>query len=413
MKNLFLSLLFLTGLITATSCSDEFETKQDVEFFTELSLSAPEQNVVAGNNTFAWNFFAKNCEMNNGRNFAVSPLSVSIAMTMLANGATEDSPARKEILHTLGYDGLNISDVNSCAIKLADGIGRLDKGVIMNLSNSLWINPINITLNPEYSSLLKNDFSAEACQINESSFVSDVNKWCENKTNGMIKELLPEGFTAPDMALINATYFKGAWGKDYKFKKEDTAKGKFQNIDGTTSDVMFMTLNERFMCHSEAEFKYIEIPFGDGTYVFGIVRPNDGFTLLDCASVISNGKWENIISHASTYPLPLELKMPKFDIEFKTDLKNMLGEMGMKYAVEKIDYFFASPMGFQVKSIMHQTNIRVNEEGAEAAAVTDINNATASVNDKYIPFHLDSPFIYLIREKTTGSIIFIGCINGF
>ncbi len=426
-------LKFLLGaiaLLAITACSDDPKTTADDEnskveieapgelsYLSSLDLTSNEAKAVKGNNAFAWDFFARN-NTGNARNAVVSPLSVTIAMTMLNNGTYEDSPVRAEILDVLGFSGMPMSEVNSAVMKLANRIIRLDKDVDLALANSLWIDYQQIFINPAYISLLKKDFAADAYPVLEASFVSDVNRWCDIKTNGMIDNLMPSDFKTPKMALINATYFKGIWGEKFGFDKGATKKGNFTNADKSVSQPEMMSQVMLFDSRKTDKLEVIALPFGNGNYNFYLVRPNDGVSVEDCQKSLSNGKWDAVMAGTPTSEL-LDLKMPKFDVCYNNSIKEILAEMGMVKAVKgKGDYYFACPAGLEVEKILHNARLRVNEDGAEAAGVTTIipdpiepepDNGDERVEPR--PFHLDHPFIYLITEKTTGTIIFIGCVN--
>lgn len=427
MLKLFRIVPCIVGLLALAACSDEPASGEDnqednqevvvkdLTYISSLELTESETKVVEGNNTFAWNFFAKSIEKNDGKNIVLSPLSVSIALTMLANGTYADSPARTEIINALGLSGKEMSEVNSCMVKLADGIDRLDKETQLALANSLWVNKEKLTLNSDFVTLLRRDFYAGTYSIIDQTYVSDVNSWCDAATRGMIKSLLPEGHEAPDMALINATYFKGMWNKRYGFDEKDTTKSNFENSDKTISQADFMTATHLFTLRSDDMTESIDIPFGNGNYNFRIVRPKDGHSVSDCAKNLIEDKW-NPQNKRRTTEL-LELKLPKFDISLNQEIKENLAELGMAKALETTDYYFAAPQGLNVGKILHQARFSVNEKGAEAAAVTDIEiepGAPAGYQPEGKeprPFHLDHPFIYLITEKSSEAIIFIGCVN--
>ncbi len=434
MKRLFYYLFAALCAGTLAGCSDEpsategeqnkteqaepvvFEEQGEISYISSLQLNENEEKVVAGNNAFAWNYFAKTCENAGDKNVVMSPLAVSIAMTMLANGAYENSPVRAEILNLLGYGDCNIKDVNSCAMKLADGINRLDKNVSLSVANSLWVKNYTTTLSPEYISLLKNEFVAESYPINSSSFVNDVNKWCALRTDGMIDNLLSANSPAPDVAIINATYFKGAWSEDYVFSEGLNTTGNFKNANGTYSNAEYMNQVMVYKTRNNDMMEAAEIPFGDGNYAFYMLKPGDGYSVKDCCEALSDGKWNDFMklqSHNSY----LELKLPKFEVDFASNVKDLLSEMGMTHAMNDLDYKFACKDGLKVESVMQKTTFRVTEDGAEAAAVEDINWWSGSAGEGESPtpraFHLDRPFIYLIAEKNTGTIIFMGCLNKF
>lgn len=422
-------LLGATALLAMTACSDDptqnidpsdqqvnIEDNKDKSYISSLTLSQQEQSIVNANNDFAWKFFNETSN-DKSENVVVSPLSVSIAMTMMANGAFEGSPVQKEIFTALGYDNKPLSEINATSMKIADGINRLDEDVDLTLANSLWIQQQKFMLNPDFVSVLKKDFSAEYYPIIKSTYISDVNHWSDIKTNGMIKELLPPSANIPDMAIINATYFKGLWGENDKFNEYLTAKDKFYGADGRTSNVDFMNAVKISDSYKNDKMEMITIPFGNGNYQFCIVRPNDNTSIAECIASMMSGKWNELMMTTPTKEY-LSVKLPKFDIEYSQSIHETLANIGMRKAVSAPDYYFAFPNGLEIKEILQKTKIRINEEGAEAASDTYIDVIAGEPEPggnlpttQPRPFHLDHPFIYLITEKTTGTIIFIGCVN--
>jgi len=428
-KTFYIITAILAGGVLA-SCSDdpdngsakeeitpvEIEAPKELSYISNLGLTADEAKVVRGNNAFAWKFFALN-NIDNSKNVVVSPLSVSIAMTMMANGAYEDSPVRAEILDVLGFSGQPISDVNSATMKLADGINRLDKDVDVTLANSLWADHKKPTLNPAYITLLKKDFATESYPILEQTFVADVNRWCDVKTKGMIDNILPADFKTPKMAVINATYFKGMWAEKFGFDKDATKNGDFTDANNKVSHPEMMSQLMYFDSRRTEQLEVITLPFGNGNYNFYIIRPNAGVSVDECQKALSNGKWDELIATNPTTEF-LDVKMPKFDIDYGNGIKEILSNMGMKQAMSKGDFYFACPDGLEIEKVLHQARLRVNEEGAEASGTTVVipepiapDSGSSTESDKPRPFHLDHPFIYLIAEKDCGTIIFLGCVN--
>lgn len=393
-------------------------TDDDVEitYLTELTLTQTELNITSSNSDFVWELFNKNSS-GKTENVVVSPLSVTIAMTMMANGAYERSPVRAEILNTLGFPNFSITDVNSTVMKLAEGIGRLDEEVTVDLANSLWVDTQNFALNPEYTSILKKDFYAESHPIVKSTFVADVNSWCSKKTRGLIERVLPDNFTAPLMALINATYFKGLWNKSFAYNANLTKEGTFYCESGSEAKAEYMNSATFYECRKTDTFEMVSIPFGKGNYNFHIIRPNDGNSTGQCLTDVLAGGWNNLITKEPAIDY-LDIKLPKFGVEYGSELADILSDMGMNKAMRVTDYYFAYSGGLKIDRLIHKARLRINEEGGEAAAISIVvPNPIAPGGGANIeppkprPFYLDHPFIYLISEKSTGTILFIGDVK--
>lgn len=182
--------------------------------------------------------------------------------------------------------------------------------------------------------------------------------------------------------------------------------------DQTTSQIDFMCKTSRFFCQKSDLFEMVTIPFGNGNYSFKIVRPTEGVSISECQKALSGGKWNQFINSSVTGK-KLEINLPKFDVEFNNNIKNTLGAMGMKKAMSERDFYLVSPGGVKIDYVQHGAHFKVDEEGAEAAAATAVIEAATAWYDpsEPVPFYLDHPFIYLITEKESGAILFIGCVK--
>jgi serpin B len=212
------------------------------------------------------------------------------------------------------------------------------------------------------------------------------------------------------MYLMNAVYFKGVWKT--KFDKNLTTLSSFKNENGQNVDVNMMVLLDTFAYYSDKLAQYVDMPYGNGNYSMTLVVPSNGVTPQQIINQLTGEKWDNIIG--SLADAKVQIRLPRFKIENDFTLNDPLKNMGMKAAFTDLaDFRGVTPnVKIEVSEVKHKTYITVDEEGTEAAAVTSIGMVANSlpVIDYYI-VNADKPFLFVIREKSTGIIVFAGKIG--
>jgi serpin B len=205
------------------------------------------------------------------------------------------------------------------------------------------------------------------------------------------------------MFLINAIYFKSNWS--YQFDKDKTHTADFTKLDGSTTnvDMMFAKGVSLSTYHNE-DVRLVDIPYGNGQFRMTILIPGQNVSIPDFVEGLSEATLANWLEQSDT--LTCELELPKFKMTWKDDLKSCLSNMGMQ--MYDFPYFFNEPLSLAVSKVIHQSFIEVSEEGAEAAAVTVIGIELTSIGSKPFRITIDQPFLFLIREKHSGVVLFMG-----
>ena len=345
----------------------------------------------------------------------VSPLSITYALGMVDNGAKGNT--QKEINKVLGYEGNGIDELNSfCKTMLEQG-AAVDPSTVIEIANMAVINKLWIPLRDDFAKRVQSSYDANVIykDFSNEDVMSLINKWCDEKTHGMIKGILDQPVSPMEYAhFLNATYFKGIWSS--KFKKSDTQKEKFKDYDGKQISVNMM--------HQKSKFNYGEIdrlcsavclPYGNKAYRMVLILPEDGKTLVDLKKGLTSESWEQL-NNMREYEV--DVKMPSFETEFGTEsIKPTLLEMGITSAFDDslADFSGMTDQPVYVSDVLHKAKIKVDEEGSEAAAVTDVTMKTNSASPstpRIVEFHADRPFLYAITEISTGAIFFIGQYTG-
>jgi serine protease inhibitor len=205
------------------------------------------------------------------------------------------------------------------------------------------------------------------------------------------------------MFLINAIYFKGNW--TYKFERSRTEPLSFTSFDGTMKNVpMMFSKGVTLRYGGDEAVEVVDIPYGNGQFKFTVLMPRVSTSLTSFAKDLTPSSLEQLLADADT--LTTELVMPKFSLTWKKDLKDDLGAMGMQ--MRGFPNLFQDPLPLEVSRVVHQSFLDVNEEGSEAAAATAIGVELTSAPVRPLRVTIDRPFLFLIREKHSGVIVFMG-----
>ncbi|MGD0584121.1 MAG: serpin family protein [Bacteroidales bacterium] len=237
---------------------------------------------------------------------------------------------------------------------------------------------------------------------------TQINSWISDHTNGLIKNMIDKLEANTLMVLINAIYFKGQWKT--KFDASSTTSRTFTKPDGSTENVPTMYQSENQKVYRGNGFYVAEIPYGQGNYVMDIILPdnNDLSVVTSSLTTASFGTWTTSFTSPK-----VNLYLPKFKYGYKIDLQSVLSSMGMGIAFsDGADFSNISDIGLSITKALHQANIQTDEEGTVAAAATVIEFGNTAVEPgEPITIDVNHQFIYLIREVTTNSVIFMGKVT--
>ena len=356
-------------------------------------------------NTASLQLFYKVYSAEKGKdNICVSPASASWALSMAASGA--GSGTAVQLYKALGFDVADAETVNRYQ---QSTIARLNKHgddrTTIGIANSMWINkdfkvkkPFIEDNGQYYNAAVKN------CVFNADA-VAAINRWCSDNTAGRIPEIVKEINPMSQMYLINALYFNSRW-KDV-FSKERTKEQTFTKENGTKVKVQMMHGTFRARYFENDKVQMTEKAFGKGAFSMYFILPREGVAMDEAAYGLSTGfyAWCDSFSRCD-----VRLALPRFSADCSTSLKAPLQAMGVNDAfTSAADFSGISKDRMRIGDVLQKTFIKVDEEGAEAAAVTSVILEAASAGPPVIKqMTLDRPFFYAICERATGSILFIG-----
>jgi serpin B len=378
--------------------------------------------VVKGNNQFALDLYGKLREEEG--NLFFSPYSISTALALAfagARGRTESQMA--DVLHfpvDINPNG-DTSTLVSDRRLFADTFGRIvadlnergeEGGYELTIANALWLQEGYEFLD-EFLELIKNNYDG---QLNEVDFIAatektrkTINTWIEDKTNDKIKELIKPGVldSMTRLVLTNAVYFKGNWAR--QFKEDKTKDAPFTLASGQKVDVPIMNQTAEFNYLETEHFQALELPYVDEELSLIVLLPRD-FNGLDELEKTLNAenlsKWLSGLRKSEVV-----VSIPKFKTTSQFSLASVLKSMGMVDAFTDAADFSGMNGGrdLSISAVIHKAYVDINEEGTEAAAATAVTIRLTSMGPTPTPvFRADHPFLFLIRDNLSGSILFIG-----
>jgi len=402
----FFKTLFLIILLAGCSNVNEPAPIIITEDAKPLLLRIGLEKRVAQDNAFAFDLLKKTIEDSKETNVFVSPLSVSIALGMAWNGA--NGHTKTEMGTALKMSGLTVADINEYYKVMQTNLPIIDPTTKLNIANSLWYRT-NFPVKTDFLKVNYDYFNAEVRELDfAQAWAKDtINNWCSSKTNKLIPTIIEKISQDAMMYLINAVYFKGIWRN--KFDKKATTERDFTNELGNTVKVNMMYQKDTFGYYSDAIAQYLDMPYGNKAFSMTAILPQNNKTIADVLNNLTLENWNNTLSNL--IEREVILSFPRFKVENKFTLNQVLKNMGMPLAfTEFADFSNISDINLMISEVLHKTYVTVDEEGTEAAAVTSIGFETTSMPD-YPIFTVDKPFIFVIREKSTGVILFIGKIG--
>lgn len=414
MKNIFnqsLYVAFICLVVLLTSCEkkDTIEQSGDpVNITTEIY----QKGVIDSANRFAFDLFKPALAAANGtENIMISPFSITSALSMTLNGATGET--FEAMRKTLGLEQKTLEQINNTYLKLMTEMVPVDKRVVVEIANSVWVEKRLIVKQPFITELQKS-YKAEARDIDVTNpdAVNIVNGWIAEKTHDKITDMLDK--LDPDLAmlLINAVYFNGKWR--YRFDKAETREEPFYSTPSVSKTVPMMHQTENLKAVKSNNLTIAEIPYGQGNYTMVVVLPDENVTTSDVANALTPSMWQEWMGLLAENTHKVDLSIPRFKYMYKRLLNDDLIGLGMGIAFSDFANFDnISDQGLKISRVLHQTFIDTNEEGTEAAAATvvEIVLTSASPTPLVVKIILDHPFLYFIRETSTGAVLFMGRVS--
>lgn len=384
--------------VTDGSTSDEStDPEQDIS----RQLTMVEAELVESDNEFGLRLFKTLSSGEPDSNLFISPLSVAMALGMALNGA--NGATREAIESTLGFTGMSLAEINKSYQSLSGLLMKLDPKVTFQIANSIWYRE-SFAVEQEFLDINRTYFDAEVTAMNFSApdATHVINSWVSNKTNGKIEKIVGRISGDVMMYLIDAVYFKGTW--TYRFDPESTEDGLFYCADGSTVLCRLMNLNTELDFFSNTLCKGVNLPYGDERFSMTILMPRGNTAINSLVADLTKETWDEWLAGSTEQEVSVYL--PRFRVEYEKKLNDVLADLGMGIAFTGAADFTKINRGggLWIDEVKQKTFVEVNEEGTEAAAVTSVS----MIRGMPPILRCDHPFLYVIRERQSGTILFIG-----
>ncbi len=313
----------------------------------------------------------------------------------------------------LRLGGLDREGIGASYRSLIDLLSGLDPTVRLEIGNSVWYRE-GFTLEDAYVSEVERDYLARVAALDfaDPGAADVINAWVSEATDGLIDGIVDPPIDPLTVAfLINAIYFEGAW--TLRFDPERTAPGDFRRSDGSTVSVPFMTMrDEAFRYAQTADYQAIELPYGGEAFAMTVVLPSEGTGIDAFVESLDSEAWAEII--AGLGEAELFVALPRFKLEFEQTLNDVLKALGMGVAFDPGAADFsrmnrdALALQLHISRVKQKAFVDVDEEGTRAAAVTSVEMGVTSAPPS---FRADRPFLFAIRERLSGTLLFTGVVR--
>ncbi len=415
----------LAVLVLASACkedngSTEFSLVQAAAARdADPAVSASELSpLVDGNTAFATDLYG--ALRDEDGNLFFSPYSISLALAMTYAGAAGDTAT--EMADALHFDlpqdqlhpafnrlGIELEDRSKVESKDDEELDPFQ----LSIANSIWAENTYGFLSPFLATLAVN-YGAGARLVD---FLNDpegarqaINGWVSDETNDRIPELIPQG-VIDDMTrlvLTNAIYFKASWAE--QFSADATQDGPFTLLSGdTVTASMMRTQGPQSLQYAEGPgYQSIELPYTGNEVAMMVILPEAG-GFEDFEASFDAARLEQIVS--ALQPEEVSVRLPKFEFSSDVGLKPVLTKLGMMSAFEPQIADLSGMDGTKnlyIQDVLHKAFVAVDEQGTEAAAATAVIVGTTSAPLEPKSFEADRPFIFLIRDRVTGTVLFLG-----
>lgn len=373
---------------------------------TELprALTSAEVTAIGASNAFGFDLLREMARETPDQSVFLSPFSASMALGMTMNGAAGGTFAAMR--ETLRFQGLSEEEINDSYRGLLDLLTELDRNVTVAVGNSIW-HRSQLRVQESFRDRVERHFDArvQGLDFGAPGAAATINGWVRDATGGRIEEIVGDPIPAQVIAyLINATYFKAGWTEP--FDPDLTRTAPFHLPDGSTSPVELMMRDDTLRSLGTDRYGAVDLPYGGGAFSMTVVVPRGQTTVHELVGEMDHAWWDALVAELRTSRVLLSL--PRFELEWEGVLNDALRAMGMGVAFDGGADFsrMFEDAGPWIDEVKQKSFVRVDEEGTEAAAATSVAMAVSMPPE----VRADRPFLFALRERLSGTILFLGVI---
>ena len=403
-------MIFAVALLCAPACEKMDDGDGQVEETAPavpIALTKADGAIRDASNASGLDIFSRLYAVRDGRDVSFSPLSLSLAFAMAAEGA--EGETYKQIADVFGWGDASKAELGAFYKKMIDGLVEADPKVSFSSSKSLWTAK-DFAARDDYKKVLTDSFAAECYQMDftAAATLGKINGWCSDKTDGKIPQMLQELDPDTRMMLINALLYKAPWATEWKVEKNRAFRG-----EGDVSRKDFLHADKSFGYADLSDCEAVSLAYGNGAYEMVVFLPKEGRTVEGILPLVKE-KAGNLVLPTRT----VEVFLPIFSTDYSTEsaLPAILKAKGARLAFSDAADFsgISAAEAVKISQVLQKVKIDVTEKGTEFAAVTVIgmvNTALPVTPPQKIVFDADRPFVYMIRETSTNAILLIGTLS--
>ena len=371
-------------------------------------LTDAERFVGSSGNRFSFHLLRQINLAQRDSNVFISPLSASMALGMTQNGAA--GATADEMRSALGFGDASQQSINEGYRGLIGLLRGLDRGTDLRVANSIFYRD-DFPFEQSFLETGRTWFGAEVKGLDFTApgSVTTINDWVSRSTNAKIPAIIESIDPLDVMYLMNAVYFKGSWRS--RFDPNETANAQFRRADGTAEPMKLMHQTAMLRYFETPEMQGVELLYGNGAFAMTVILPTAGRDVNEVVGSLTETSWAEWTARFAEREV--ELYLPKLKLAYERPMNDDLKALGMRLAFRdgEADFTGLSPLGRElfISKVKQKTFVDIHEEGTEAAAVTVVVVGTTSMSVTPI-MRVDRPFLFAIRERFSGTILFVGKI---
>lgn len=384
---------------------------------SQVKSDALDPELVRANTKFGFKLLNALRGTEQDQNTLISPFSVSLALAMVRNGAADET--EQAMRNALQLQGLDPQSLNANYVYLQNTLQAPNSDVTLSVANSLW-GAAGIEFDPGFLNRNRQFLDTEISNLDftDPNNVSTINESVSDSTDGRISDIIEAIAPSTVVCLISGIYFKGSWQEE--FEVSQTLDKPFYLANGGIKQVPMMHKTDWFPYYAGGNFQAVQLPYGKGQMGMYIFLPNRHTDINTFLADLHLQNWEVWMSRFSPQT-EVQLVLPKFELRYSAGLERALGQLGMGIAFDGSQADFSrmrvSPVPVFISYLDHHAIVEINEEGTKAATDTYVffDEPTAdavplNAAPPPIPFIVDRPFFFAIRDNQTQTVLFMGVV---